>query len=162
MITGPSKGGLGAETAISLATANPKTIVLAGRNETRIAPVIDEIKRVNPSIEVIFVPLDTSNNSSVRKAADKINSSVKGIDSLINCAGVMGVRPYAVSTDGVESHYATNHLGHFLFTNLLMNKLVAVNGRIVNVTSMAYVLAEANTEDPNFDVSLDHDPSIAQ
>lgn len=151
LITGPSKGGLGAEAAITLASANPAKILLAGRSESKITPVIDEIKKINPSVEVIFVSIDLADNSSVRKAADKINATVDKIDVLITSGGVMGVRTYTTSVDGVESHFAANHLGHFLLTNLILDKIIAAKGRIVNVSSGAYALAEVNTEDPNFD-----------
>lgn len=97
--------------------------------------------------------IDLADNSSVRKAADKINATVDKIDVLITSGGVMGVREYKTSVDGVESHFAANHLGHFLLTNLILDKIIAAKGTIVNVSSMAYALAEVNTEDPNFDVS---------
>lgn len=97
--------------------------------------------------------LDLADNSSVRKAADKINNVVDKIDVLITCGGVMGIRQYTPSVDGVETHFATNHLGHFLLINLMLDKVIAARGTVVTVSSMAYILAEVNTEDPNFEVS---------
>ena len=153
VLTGPSKGSLGAEFAITIAAGNPKQIVLAGRNKSKITPVIAEIQHINPLVEVTFVALDLGDNSSVRKAAERIKNSVSKIDGLLNSAGIMAVRNYKTSADGLESHFVTNCLGHFLLTNLLMEKLIAAHGTVINVTSTAYIIAEANTDDPNFEVS---------
>lgn len=90
----------------------------------------------------------------MRAAADKIKSLTSTVDILVNCAGIMGLRTYETSADGVEMHFAANHLGHFLLTNLLIDELAAAKGHVVNVTSMGYMLAEVDTEDANFDVSV--------
>ena len=52
--------------------------------------------------------------------------------------------------DEVESQFAAGYLGHFLWTNLIVDKLVAANGIVLSMTSTAYKLDEVNTEDPNF------------
>jgi NAD(P)-dependent dehydrogenase (short-subunit alcohol dehydrogenase family) len=124
-----------------------------GRNEAKTAPVVENIKKANSSVEVSFVQADLADNASVRKAAEKIKGITGTVDVLVNCAGIMGVREYKTSADGVEMHFAANHLGHFLLTNLLVDELAVAKGRVVNVTSMGYMLAEVDTEDPNFDVS---------
>jgi NAD(P)-dependent dehydrogenase (short-subunit alcohol dehydrogenase family) len=154
VITGPSESSLGAEAAITLAAAKPKHIVLAGRTKSKIDPVIGAIKEIDSSIEVSFVTLDLLSNASVREAASNIKELVPHIDVLINSAGVMARKHYETSADGVEKQFAANHLGHFLLTNLILDKIVPVKGTIVNVTSMAYFIAEVNTEDPNFEVRL--------
>lgn len=143
---------MGAEAAVTVAATKPKHIVLAGRTKSKVDPVIQSIKAVDPSIEVSFVTLDLLDNASVRKAAEDIKTLVPHIDILINSAGVMARKHYEISVDGVEKHFAANHLGHFLLTNLLLDIIIAVKGTIVNVSSMAYFIAEANTEDPNFEV----------
>ena len=152
LITGPSPNGIGAETALSLATANPKRIILAGRSEAKIQPVMDQIKQINSKVDILIVPLDLSDNTSVQHAAEKINSSINGLDVLVNNAGVMAIKDYTKSVDGFEMHFASNHLGHFLLTNLLMSKIIAAKGVIVNVSSTAHELAEVNFDDPNFQV----------
>lgn len=155
VITGPSAGGIGAETAISLASANPKQLILLGRTEAKISPVLDEIKKINPAISAKFIKLDLGNLSSVRKAASTINERVSHIDVLINNAGIMAVKQYTKTVDGFESQLATNHLGHFLLTNLLMGKLLAAGegAKIVNLSSMGYELSEFRFDDWNFSVS---------
>lgn len=87
LITGPSGGGIGAATAISLAAGKPKTILLAGRSLPKIQPVIDEIKRKHPDVEVLFIKLDLASQASVREAAKEVNSKVDKLDVLINNAG---------------------------------------------------------------------------
>jgi retinol dehydrogenase-12 len=55
---------------------------------------------------------------------------------LVNNAGIMN-HPYQLSEEGVEIHFASNHLGHFLLTNLLL-EFMAPDGRILNITSGYY------------------------
>lgn len=109
MITGPSVGGLGAETALALARGNPKQLVLAGRNEAKIKPLIDEIATANSKIDVKFVKLDLADLASVRAAADQVKASVEKIDVLINNAGIMAVQKYTKTADGIEIQFGSNH-----------------------------------------------------
>jgi NAD(P)-dependent dehydrogenase (short-subunit alcohol dehydrogenase family) len=143
---------LGAELLVTLAKANPAHFVLAGRSESKISPVIKKIRDVNPGIRLTFVHLDLLDNNSIRKSAEEIGKAAEKIDVLINNAGVAAKRQFSLSKDGFEAHFATNYLGHFLLTNLLAEKIQSSNGIVVNVTSMAYTLAEVNCEDPNFNV----------
>lgn len=117
--------------------------------------MIEAIRNVNPSIEVFFVEIDLLDNKSVRQAA-KIKSITNKIHVLINNAGVMAVRSYVTSADGVESQFAANYLGHFLLTNLLAKEILAAaeeGARIVQVGSLGYQLGETNLDDINFQVS---------
>lgn len=118
--------------------------------------MIEAIRNVNPSIEVFFVEIDLLDNKSVRQAAEKIKSIKDKIHVLINNAGVMAVRNYVTSADGVESKFAANYLGHFFLTNLLAKEILAAAGegaRIVQVGSLGYQLGETNLDDINFQVS---------
>lgn len=151
LITGASKGGLGAETALALATGNPKKIILTGRSEGKIAPVLEQIKQINPDIETQYISLELGNQQSVRKAAAEVNASVSKIDILLNNAGIMAVEHYAKTDDGVESQFGSNHVGPFLFTNLIANKL-GENSRVINVTSMGYEASGIRFNDWNFQV----------
>ena len=153
VVTGPSEGGIGAELIVTLASASPHRLILAGRNKAKVAPVIQRVEAINKSIDVIFLQVDLSDNASVREAAEKLTNSVDKVDVLINNAGIAGKRTYEESKDGVESHFAANHLGHFLFTNLVLEKVLAAKGVVINVTSMAYALAEVDADDVNFDVT---------
>jgi len=153
LITGPSAGGLGAEAVTSLAAGNPAQIILVGRSQSKIDPVIAEIKAKNSNIKCEFVQADLTDNDSVRAAAKKITAPK--IDILINNAGVMAIKDYTKSKDGFEMQLAANHIGHFLLTNLIMDKLVAAgNARVVNVTSMGYETEEFRFDDYNFQVGF--------
>ena len=155
VITGPSAGGLGAQTAIELAAANPKELIFAGRTKAKVEPVIETIRKINPNISTTFVQLDLANLASVRKAAETIKSSVVNIDILINNAGIMAVKEYSKSADGYELQFASNHLGHFLLTNLLAEKLFATEkgARVVSLTSEGYTLECFRIDDWNFSVT---------
>ena len=155
LVTGGSQGSVGAETAISLAHGNPKQLILAGRSEDKAIPVIEGIHKINPSIKIQFVHVDLSSQASVRRAAADINKAVDTLDILINNAAIMAC-PYSKTEDGIESQFATNYLGHFLLTNLLLGKMLKAGpgARIVNVTSTASRAAGVKMDDYNFQVSL--------
>ena len=153
LITGPSDGGIGAETAFSLAAGSPEAILLAGRSLSKIQPVIDRIRTAYPDVEIRFISLDLSSQDAVREAAARINESVQKIDILVNNAAIMAC-PFAKTVDGIESQFGTNFIGHFLLTNLIMERLIASQGaRIVNVSSSAHRMSDVQLDDINFEVS---------
>lgn len=153
-MTGPSVGGIGAETALSLAAGSPACIILAGRSLSKIQPLIDRISGAYSNIETQFVSLDLSSLRAIRDAAANINERVKSIDILINNAAIMAC-PFAKTVDGIESQFGTNYVGHFLLTNLIMNRLIAGQGaRIVNVSSSAHQMADVQLDDWNFEVCV--------
>jgi len=155
LITGASKNGLGAETALTIAPAKPEQLLLAGRDENKITPVIEEIKKIQRSIEVVFIKIDLLDNASIHRAVEQINDTTDKIHYLINNAGIMAPKDFATSKDGIESQFAANHVGHFLLTNLLLKQGLIIGGgtTIVNVASLGYQLGEVNLADPNFQVS---------
>lgn len=110
---------------------------------------------MNPNINVVWIPLNLLDNESIHAAADAIKElEVERIHVVINNAGVMGVRNYATSKQGVESQFAANYLGHFLLTNLLMDQIIPAKEEdavIVNVGSLGYELGEVNLDDINFE-----------
>lgn len=118
--------------------------------------MITEIETISPSTKVTFIELDLSSLSSVRKAATEINVKIDKLDILVNNAGVMGIKDYEKSVDGIEMQFAANHVGHFLLTNLLMDKILKAGGeegaRIVNVSSGGYICSRVRFEDWNFKV----------
>jgi NAD(P)-dependent dehydrogenase (short-subunit alcohol dehydrogenase family) len=152
LITGPSPNSLGAETARAIATQNPALIILAGRNKASIEETEQEIKAQIPNVQTRLLTLDLASLSSVRKAAEEINSYAERVDVLINNAATMA-GPYEKTEDGFESQFQVNHLGHFLLTNLLLKKMMTRKGaRIINVTSNGYGFGGIRFEDPNFEV----------
>jgi len=104
--------------------------------------------------------LDLSNQQAVREAATEVLSwnDVPTIDIVVNNAAVMNGPERMLSEDGIEMSFATNHIGHFLFTSLIMPKLLkATEGspkgatRVINVTSGSPTLAGMRWSDINFE-----------
>jgi NAD(P)-dependent dehydrogenase (short-subunit alcohol dehydrogenase family) len=109
---------------------------------------------LNPNIKVTFLPIDLADQASVRKAASDVNASVDKVDYLINYAGVMAIPAFETTKDGIEMQFGVNHIGHFLFTNLIIGKIVAAGkgSRIINVTSTGFEHGGVRYEDWNFEV----------
>ncbi|HXW96537.1 MAG TPA: SDR family oxidoreductase [Gemmatimonadales bacterium] len=134
LITG-ANSGIGRALAEALAARGGR-VVLAARSAERTAPVVDDIRSRFPQSNASFLPLDLADLASVRRAAERFLASGQSLDVLVNNAGVAGNN--SLSKDGFELTYAVNHIGPFLFTNLLLPKLREVpEARIVNVSSVA-------------------------
>jgi NAD(P)-dependent dehydrogenase (short-subunit alcohol dehydrogenase family) len=109
-------------------------VVLACRSEAKTRPVIDDIVTATGNREVEFLPLDLGDLGSVRTAAAKFLARDEPLHVLINNAGVAGQR--GLTTQGFELAFGINHLGHFLFTELLLDRLrETTGGRVINVSS---------------------------
>jgi NAD(P)-dependent dehydrogenase (short-subunit alcohol dehydrogenase family) len=146
VITGANTG-LGLETAKALA-ARGAAVVLAVRNLDKGKDAATRITADSPGADVTVQPLDLSSLDSVRGAADELRASHDRIDLLINNAGVM-YTPRSTTADGFELQFGTNHLGHFAFTGLLLDRLLAVPGsRVVTVSSVGHrIRARINFDD---------------
>jgi retinol dehydrogenase 12 len=135
LVTG-ANSGIGRATAEALAAAGAR-VVLAGRSAERTEPVLTAIRARGPAVDPEFLQLDVSDLASVRAAAAKVLQGGRPLDVLINNAGVAGTE--GLSRDGFDLTYATNHIGPFLFTSLLLPRLgEAPQGRVVNVASAAH------------------------
>ncbi|XP_009344046.1 short-chain dehydrogenase TIC 32 B, chloroplastic [Pyrus x bretschneideri] len=138
IITGATSG-IGAETARVLAKRGAK-LVLPARSlkaaEDAKARIVSEF----PGSKIIVMALDLSSLASVRSFVSDFESLRLPLNLLINNAGKFA-HEHAISEDGIEMTFATNYLGHFLLTKLLLNKMIetagvsGVQGRIVNVSS---------------------------
>lgn len=137
VVTGASSG-LGLETARALASAGA-LVVAAVRDVDKTSGILDGAD---------VVALDLSDVDSVRGAATEIAQRHPRIDLLINNAGVMAP-PLMRTAQGFELQLGTNHLGHFLLTNALLDNLVA-GSRIVNLSSRGHLLSGIRWDDPNF------------
>jgi NAD(P)-dependent dehydrogenase (short-subunit alcohol dehydrogenase family) len=136
VITGANTG-LGYETAAALA-AKGANVVLAVRNIEKGKNAAALIALRNPGANVTVQELDLSSLESVHAAADQLRSDYDKIDLLINNAGV-SYSNKSTTKDGFELHFGTNHLGHFAFTGLLLDRVVAVPGsRVVTVSSTTH------------------------
>ena len=96
--------------------------------------------------------LDLADNQSVRSAAQEIKSITGQIHGLINSAGIMAPATFSTSKDGLEMQFASNHLGHFLLTNLVISEIKKAKGVVVNVSSAGYQVADPEFDDVNFNV----------
>lgn len=104
--------------------------------------------------EVVIKKLDLASFASIRACAEDINQSESHVHMLINNAGVMMV-PKSKTEDGFEMQFGTNHLGHFLFTLLLLPKIVkSAPAKIINLSSLAHAKGVINFDDINSDKSF--------
>ncbi|KAF2726641.1 NAD(P)-binding protein [Polyplosphaeria fusca] len=152
LITGVSPGGLGAVFATSIVAAEPAMLILAGRNTAKTKQTADAITEAHKSVPVRVLELDLGSLAKVRAAAKVVMgwSDIPTIDVLVNNAGIMAVE-FGVSPEGFESQLATNHLGPFLFTNLIMGKILASSSpRVVVVSSDGHRLNPIRFDDYGF------------
>jgi NAD(P)-dependent dehydrogenase (short-subunit alcohol dehydrogenase family) len=119
LITGGNVG-IGRITAIELAKKGFK-VIIAGRSLERTQPVLDHIKSLNVDEQAMFLPLDLASLQSVRDCAQLFLQLNLPLNLLINNAGVAGSR--GLTKDGFELTFGINHLGHFLLTQLLLEKM---------------------------------------
>ena len=142
--------GIGKAAAIELSKERSK-LIFTYRNESLAKDLLAEIKDLSPDTQVHSVYCDFSNQDSIKKCAEEINVLCKDIDVLVNNAGVVNTS-YHETSDGIENTFAVNHLGYFLFTNLLLHKLKGESEtRIINVSSAAHsFVKEIQWQDINF------------
>jgi NAD(P)-dependent dehydrogenase (short-subunit alcohol dehydrogenase family) len=141
VVTG-ANSGLGLETAREL-TRKGASVTMAVRNLDKGQAAIDDIRRDQPNAELELVQLDLASLDSVRSAATELEDRLERIDLLINNAGVM-YTPRQQTADGFEMQFGTNHLGHFAWTGLLLDRLLDVPGsRVVTVSSIGHRIRSA-------------------
>ncbi|KAH9324412.1 hypothetical protein KI387_004590, partial [Taxus chinensis] len=139
-----ASSGIGTETARVLALRGAH-VVLAVRNVNAGNTVKELIIKETGNAKVDVLELDLSSISSVRNFASNFKSLNLPLNVLINNAGIMAC-PFQLSQDNIELQFATNHIGHFVLTNLLLEDMKAtaretgIEGRIVNVTSSGHEL----------------------
>ncbi|KIW14917.1 hypothetical protein PV08_07702 [Exophiala spinifera] len=162
LITGVNKLGIGYTTAEALASKAPKCLILAGRSPSKVQECIDILGAQYPNTDYRLLEVDLSSQASVRTAGSIVMgwSGVPTIDLVINNAGVMNLPQRTLSADGIEMHFATNHLGHFLLSNLVMPKVIAAAEkasssapgfvRIINVSSVGTRVSPLRVSDVNF------------
>ena len=148
IITGANTG-IGLETAVDLAKRNAR-VILACRSVERGEKAAVEVRKRSNNDNAVFRQLDLASLESVRKFAGKILEEEPRIDILINNAGVMALPERNLTKDGFEMQFGTNHLGHFLLTNLLLDRIKeAPSARIVNVSSMGHSFGHLDFDNLN-------------
>jgi NAD(P)-dependent dehydrogenase (short-subunit alcohol dehydrogenase family) len=156
VVTGAS-GGLGLETARVLA-ARGATVVLACRDTEKAGRAAGQIQAETNRASVRVVRLDLASLASVRRAAEEIRDTCARLDLLINNAGVMAV-PYSRTEDGFELTLATNHLGPFALTGLLLGRLLDTPGsRVVTVSSIGHRMGAGAMRFEDLQFERDYQP----
>ena len=134
VITGATSG-IGRATALALAQCGA-SLLLVSRDRATGAALASELKKLSGA-GAEFIEADLSSFAQVRVAANNIRERWTAIDILINNAGAR-FDTYARTPDNCEQTFATNHLGHFLLTGLLLDSLAAAPAaRVITVSSSA-------------------------
>jgi NAD(P)-dependent dehydrogenase (short-subunit alcohol dehydrogenase family) len=161
IVTG-GNSGIGLEAARILAERGA-SVVLAVRDVDKGKRVAARIAERTPGAKLAVQPLDLGSLESVRAAADKLRATYPAIDLLINNAGLM-YTPRQKTRDGFDMQFGVNHLGHYAFTGLLLDRLLPVPGsRVVTVSSYGHrIRADIHFDDLQFDRSYDRVAAYGQ
>lgn len=143
LVTGVS-AGLGVETARA-AAKHGASVIGTARNLAKATHALTPFADLSISV----TECDLSSLSSVRACTDELAAASQNFDVLIANAGVMNC-PFGLTQDGFETHFGTNHLGHFVLVNRLL-PLTKDGGRIVVLSSSAHAAADIDLEDPGFE-----------
>jgi NAD(P)-dependent dehydrogenase (short-subunit alcohol dehydrogenase family) len=144
LITGASSG-IGKATALELARQQ-YVLIIVSQNERRGTMAIRDIYKEVPTAEAEFIPCDLSDLHAVRQLAATVHQKYSHLNVLINNAGILPGE-YDTTNQGWERSWATNHLGPFLLTTLLLDLLQnAPAARIINVSSEAHRMGKMNLD----------------
>ncbi|HEY1652852.1 MAG TPA: oxidoreductase [Acidimicrobiales bacterium] len=145
LVTG-ANSGIGYETTRVLAEHGAH-VIMGCRNQQKAARARDKLESQLRRSSLELLDLDLSDLASVRQAAGSVLDQHARLDLLVNNAGVMGT-PYRQTADGFELQMATNHLGHFALTGLLLDRLVTTErSRVVSVSSHMHRLGRLRPDD---------------
>jgi NAD(P)-dependent dehydrogenase (short-subunit alcohol dehydrogenase family) len=158
LVTGAS-AGLGVETCRAL-VARGAHVIGAVRDLDKGVRATTEVAAAARTSGGAFelVQLDLASLASARATADALVARGDALDGIIANAGVMAC-PMGTTTDGFETQFGTNHLGHFTFVNRLV-PLLRAGARIVNLSSAGHRFADVDLDDPNFERTA-YDPFVA-
>lgn len=149
IVTGAS-GGIGEETARALA-ANGAAVTVAARDDAKTAAAAERIRAAHPDAKIETGNLDLASLASVRRFGAGWLEGHDHLDLLINNAGVM-CTPFGHTTDGFETQFGTNHLGHFVLTASLSSALAsAPAARVVDLSSAGHRFSDVHLDDVHFE-----------
>lgn len=148
LISGATSG-IGLEAAVALATLGARPI-LVGRDRARTAAAVAAV-RARAGVEAVSYLCDVSSQADIRRLADAVRSEHSQLHVLVNNAGGVNKRR-SLTADGIERTFATNHLGCFLLTNLLLGLLKrSAPARVVTVSSIGHRRGTMRFEDVGFE-----------
>ncbi|KAF2644095.1 NAD(P)-binding protein [Massarina eburnea CBS 473.64] len=157
LITGVSPESIGSSTALAIASQSPTLLILASRTPSKLDAVSKYIHDEYPDIKVTTVLLDLGSQDSVKKAAMEVGKLTNRLDIIINNAAIMTPK-IQYTVEGIEAQFGSNHIGHFLFINLLIPQIFtaakshpAGSTRVVNLTSLGHRLSPVRFHDYNFE-----------
>lgn len=160
IITGTNTG-IGKETALEMAKRRAR-VIMACRNMEACKEARRSIALETRNKHVYCQECDLASQESIRSFAKEIKERESRVDILINNAGVMRCKKSATK-EGIELQLGTNHMGHFLLTNLLLDKVKAsAPSRIVNLSSSAHHRGRINFSDLNSDEKYDEGEAYSQ
>src|SRR5438067_3445900 len=148
LVTGATNG-IGLEAARSLAKQGAK-VVLVGRDAAKTARCLADVRASAPGADVSSLLCDFSRQKEARRLAEEILRRYDRLDVLVNNAGTV-FKKRTLTAEGIEATFAVNHLGYFLLTQLLLERIVAsAPARIVNVASVAHRRGTMDFQDLSF------------
>lgn len=144
--------GMG-QAAVHKLAAMGASLVLLGRNERKTQGVADAVNEATKAGSVRVLQCDLASQASVRACASKVLESTPRIDVLVNCAGA-NFDKRAMTEDGIEIVWAVNHLGGFLLTQLILDRMKeSAPSRIVHLSSATEAFGHIHLDD----ISLEKD-----
>ncbi|KAF9293387.1 hypothetical protein BGZ88_005455 [Linnemannia elongata] len=164
IVTG-ANSGLGYATTVALA-AHGARVFLACRSQERAQEAIEnataEIKAKYPNAptpQLEFLELDLNDMNKAHQASKEFLKKGLPLHILVNNSGIMNC-PFALSTDGIETQFAVNHMGHFVFTLGLLDKIKESQpSRIVILSSLAHEMTPKHMNGIDFDTINDETKS---
>ena len=140
--------GIGEAASLEMARRHAR-VILACRDVQAADAAVKYIRRYTTNGELVVMKLDLANLASVREFCRKVQDKESRVDVLVNNAGVFQC-PYMKTEDGFEMQMGVNHFGHFLLTNLLLDKMQkSTPSRIVVVSSALHKRGTIKFDDIN-------------
>lgn len=137
--------GIGRATAFELARRGAR-LALVCRNPEKGADTAREIRTETGNDRLQVFHCDLSSMSATRRLAGELLESCERIDVLLNNAGIFAPKR-RLTSEGLETTFATNHMSYYLLTRLLLERVIASGGRVVNVASTAHKNATLDLDD---------------
>jgi len=149
LVTGATSG-IGFTAARSLARQGAR-VSIVGRNAAKTASCVEQLRAAAPGAEVSWFLCDFSRQAEVRRLVAEVLRGMDRLDVLVNNAGTV-FQKRELTEEGIEATFALNHLGYFLLTQLLLDRIVqSAPARIVNVASIGHRRATMNFDDLSFE-----------